>query len=156
MKNEEQNKTPENRKGHKPTFILSLRRSGLMFLSVTPMLIAVIGLAALFQVYVTPEMLATTFSGNPLFDTFFGTLAAAAASGNPMVSYVLGGELLKQGISLYAVTAFILSWVTLGFVHLPAEAEVFGLRFTVCRNLLTLFGTMAVAVATAFTVKVLQ
>jgi len=54
-------------------------------------------------------MLATLFQGSPLIDTLIGTLSA----GHPMISYVLSGELLKQGVSLYAVTAFILSWVTL-------------------------------------------
>lgn len=138
-----------------PTFFQALKKSCRMFVSIGPMLLGVVGLVGILQVYITPSMLASVFSGNPITDTLVGTLTAAAASGNPMVSYVLGGELLEQGISLYAVTAFLLSWVTLGFVHLPVEAEALGLRFTVYRNILTFLGTVLVALATAFTVQVL-
>ena len=58
-------------------------------------------------------MLATLLQGSPLIDTLIGTLTGGISAGYPMISYVLSGERLKQGVSLYAVTAFILSWVTL-------------------------------------------
>ena len=101
-------------------------------------------------------MLSSLFQGNLLVDTLIGTLSGAAAAGNPIVSYLIGGELLDQGISLYAVTAFLLSWVTLGFTQLPAEIEVFGGRFTLYRNILSFIFTMLIAVLTSFTVQVLS
>lgn len=147
------------KKGHgtpkQLTFLQTLKRSSLMFVSILPMLLGIVGLVGVMQIYVTTEMVTAYFSGNPIGDTLIGTISAAAASGNPVMSYVVGGELLEKGISFYAVAAFILSWVTLGFVHLPAEAEIFGLRFTVWRNILTLVGTLGVALATAFTMQVL-
>ena len=91
------------------------------------------------------------FSGNAVWDTLIGTLSGAVAVGQPIVSYIIGGELLEQGISIYAVTAFVLAWVTLGIVQLPVEAEVLGLRFTVYRNILAFFSTLIVSVATAWT-----
>ena len=121
-----------------------------------PLLLGVIGLVGIFQVLVTPQMLAGLFQDNPLLDTLIGTLGGAAAAGNPIVSYLIGGELLDQGISLYAVTAFILSWVTLGFTQLPAEIEVFGGRFTLYRNILAFVFTMLIAVLTTVTVQVLS
>jgi len=122
-----------------------------------PLLLGVIGLVGLFQVIVTPEMLASLFRGNSLFvDTLLGTLTGSIAAGNPIVSYLLGGELLNNGISLYAVTAFILSWVTLGFVQLPAELEVFGGKFTLYRNILSFIFTMFIAVLTTLTLQVLS
>jgi uncharacterized membrane protein YraQ (UPF0718 family) len=75
--------------------------------------------------------------------------------GNALVSYILGGKLLEQGVSLYAVTAFVLSWVTLGVVQLPLEAQMLGLRFTVARNLLALIFTMLTAILTVQTLGVL-
>lgn len=121
-----------------------------------PLLLGVIGLVGLFQILVTPKMLAVLFRGNPLIDTLIGTLTGAAAVGNPVVSYLLGGELLNQGISLYAVSAFILSWVTLGFIQLPAEVEVFGGRFTLYRNILSFVFTMLIAVLTTLSLQVLS
>jgi len=121
-----------------------------------PLLLGVIGLVGLFQVLVTPKMLASLFQGNSLLDTLIGTLTGSIAAGNPIVSYLIGGELLGQGISLYAVSAFILSWVTLGFIQLPAEVEVFGGHFTLYRNILSFIFTMLIAVLTTLTLQVLS
>lgn len=144
------------RKGQQsPSFLQVFQKSSLSFLSMTPMLLGVIGLAGLFQVLVTPKMLTSIFQGIPLLDTLIGTLAGAISAGNPIVSYLLGGELLDQGISLYAVSAFILSWVTLGVIQLPAEVEVFGGRFTLYRNILSFIFTIVIAVLTSFTLQVL-
>ncbi len=140
----------------RPSFRKILTRSSLTFLSMTPMLLGVIGLVGLFQVLVTPKMIATLFQDNLLFDTLIGTLSGAIASGNPVISYLIGGEMLEQGVSLYAVSAFMLSWVTLGFLQLPAEVEVFGGRFTLYRNILAFFFTMFIAVLTTLTVQVLS
>ena len=120
-----------------------------------PLIIGIIGLVGLMQILVPAETLASFFHGNRLIDTFIGTVAGAFASGNPIVSYLLGGELLEQGVSLYAVCAFILSWVTLGLIHLPAEIEVFGGRFTLYRNILAFLFTMIIAVLTTSTLTLL-
>ncbi len=136
-----------------PAFLKVLQKSGLSFLAMAPLLLGVIGLVGLFQVLVTPKMLACLFQGNSLLDTLIGTMTGAIAAGNPIVSYLIGGELLEQGISLYAVSAFILSWVTLGFVQLPAEVEVFGGRFTLYRNLLAFVFTMLIAIVTTLTLQ---
>lgn len=133
----------------------ALKKSFLGFWTMTPLLVGVIGLVGLFQVLVTADMLKTLFRGNVLADTLLATLAGAAASGNPVVSYLFGGELLGQGISLNAVIAFILSWVTLSFVHLPAEAEVLGFSFTLYRNILAFAFTLIIALLTSFTLQAL-
>jgi len=116
----------KNKSPPQPAFSKVLQKDSLSFLAMAPLLLGVIGLVGLFQVLVTPQMLASLFQGNPFLDTLIGTMSGAAAAGNPIVSYLIGGELLDQGISLYAVTAFLLSWVTLGFIQLPAEVTVFG------------------------------
>jgi uncharacterized membrane protein YraQ (UPF0718 family) len=140
----------------RPSFRKCLQKSSLAIGAMTPLLFGVIGLVGLFQVLVTPKMLASLFRGNRIADTLIGTLTGAVAAGNPIVSYLIGGELLGRGISLYAVCAFILSWVTLGFIQLPAEVEVFGGRFTLYRNILAFVFTMLIAVLTAFTLQVLS
>lgn len=140
---------------HQKSFGQSLKKTCLVFFAMTPMLVAIICLVGLLQVVVSPEMLSSFFSGNAVVDTLIGTLSGSVAQGNPVVSYLLGGELLEQGVSLFAVSAFILSWVTLGFVHLPLEAEMLGFRFTLHRNLTTYFITILVAILTSFTFQVL-
>lgn len=134
-----------------PSFIQILKKSAFGFISMSPMLLGVIGLVGIMQIYVTPDMLSSVFGNGMFIDTLVGTFTGAISSGNPAVSYVFGGELLEEGTSLYAVTAFILSWVTLGFIQLPAESVALGLRFTLYRNLLSFFATIIIAIATAET-----
>lgn len=136
----------------KPSFLRAVQKAAAGFAVMAPMLLGVIGLVGLLQSFITPDMMAAAFGWSTLTDTLIGTFSGAISSGNAAVSYLIGGELLEEGISLYAVTAFILAWVTLGFVQLPAEAAAFGARFTLWRNLLTLFTTLAVAVTTGATV----
>jgi uncharacterized membrane protein YraQ (UPF0718 family) len=140
----------------KTSFLKVLKKSSLSFLAMAPLLLGIIGLVGLFQVLVTPAMIASLFQGNPLLDTLIGTLTGSVAAGNPIVSYLIGGELLEQGISLYAVSAFILSWVTLGLIQLPAEIEIFGGRFTLYRNILSFIFCMFIAGLTAITMQVIS
>jgi len=126
------------------------------FISITPMLIAVMGLVGLMQIYITPDILSTFFGYGSLMDTLIGTLAGAISMGQGMISYVVAEGLMEQGVSHYALSAFILAWVTLGFVQLPAEASVFGIKFTFYRNVLTLISTIIIAYTTVLTVGALS
>ncbi len=135
------------------SFMQVLRRSLLGFGAMMPMILGVVGLVGLFQAVITPALLHRLFTGNLLYDTLIGTVAGGVAAGQAMVSYIIGGELLKEGISMYAVAAFVLSWVTLGVVQLPLEVEVLGLRFTIVRNLLAFCFTILIALATVATVE---
>ena len=138
------------------SFIQVLKKAAFGFISMSPMLLGVIGLVGIMQIYVTPDRLSSAFGNGMFVDTLVGTFTGAISSGNPAVSYVVGGELLEEGTSLYAVTAFILSWVTLGFIQLPAEAAALGFRFTLYRNLLSLIATVMIAIATAETIEFIQ
>ena len=123
------------------------------FLSMFPMLLAILLLLGIFDVYITKDIMLSFFISNNFVDTITGTLLGGVLTGNPMISYILGGELTDAGVSLYAVTAFILSWVTIGLVQLPAEVEIFGLRFTFYRTLFTFITTILVSLCTVSTVN---
>jgi uncharacterized membrane protein YraQ (UPF0718 family) len=156
MKNSSLKKKQNTQSSQRPAFRKVLQKSSLSFFTMAPLLLGIIGLVGLFQVLVTPEMLASLFQGTPLLDTLIGTLTGAIAAGHPIVSYLIGGELLEQGISLYAVSAFILSWISLGFIQLPAEVEVFGGHFTLYRNILAFVFTMLISALTTLTLQVLS
>ena len=70
-----------------------------------------------------------------------------------MTSYVLGGELFKQGVSLVAVTAFLVAWVTVGLVQLPAESMILGKRFAITRNITAFILSIIVAIITVSVVS---
>ena len=134
----------------------AFKKALISFISITPMLIAVMGLVGIMQIYLTPDILSTFFGHGSLVDTLVGTLAGAISMGQGMISYVVAEGLMEEGVSNYALSAFILAWVTLGLVQLPAEASVFGLKFTFNRNVLTLISTIIIAYATVLTVGVLS
>ena len=123
---------------------------------ITPMLLAIIALVGLFETYITPQMIHSLFDGNIIHDTILGTTAGAVSVGQPFLSYIIGGELLKEGVSLYAVTAFMLAWVTLGLIQLPLEFSIFGSRFTIIRNLLSIVFAFIVSLLSAYTLELLN
>lgn len=123
---------------------------------VMPMLLSVIGLMGLFEALVTPEMIHSLFKGSALSDMLIGTGVGAISVGQPFLSYAIGGELLNEGVSLYAVTAFILSFVTLGLVQLPLEWALFGTRFTLIRNILSFIFALLISLSTVYVLGLLQ
>lgn len=132
------------------------RKALKMFIKIFPMLSATILLVGLFQSYISVEILKTLFGSNTFIDTFLATFLGSASVGQPFISYIIGGELLEQGISLFAIAAFILAWVSIGFVQIPFEISVFGLSFTLIRNALAFIFTMFVAIATTYTLRLLS
>ena len=101
------------------SFGAEVKKASRGVLSMGPMILGVVGLVGLFQSFVSHRMLASVFNGEAVHDTLVGTLAGMVAVGQALISYILGGELLDQGVSRYAVAAFVLAWVTLGVVQLP-------------------------------------
>lgn len=95
------------------------------------------------------------FTGNYLADPLIGAAAGSISFGIPITSYVAGGELLDKGVSLLAVTAFVMAWTTVGVVMLPLEASFLGRRFAVIRNGVNFIFAVLVAVATVATLAVL-
>lgn len=88
------------------------------------------------------------FTGNWIMDPLIGTIAGSLSFGIPVASYVAGGELIKQGVTLLAVTAFIFSWTTVGVPMLPLEAHNLGKRFAIARNGMNFIFSIIIAVAT--------
>lgn len=95
------------------------------------------------------------FTGNYLIDPLVGAVAGSISFGIPVTSYVAGGELLDQGVSLLAVTAFIMAWTTVGLVMLPLEASFLGRRFALIRNGVNFFFAIIIALLTVTTLGLL-
>ena len=137
-------------------FKKSLSNTLQMFISLLPIIIGMLLLTSLI-IKVFPEKLSTVLFGqNNLLDTFIGATLGGIAAGHPLVSYVLGGELLASGVSLFAVTALIVSWVTVGMVQLPAEALMLGKRFAIVRNLMCFLFAIVIALLSVYTLKLVD
>ncbi len=130
----------------------SLRTSARQFASVLPVLLGVIMVVGLFKTFVTREVLLTVFTGSSPLDTLLGALLGSIFAGNPVNSYVIGDALLSEGVSLFAVTAVIITWVNVGLVQLPAEMSALGTRFAVTRTITAFAVSLVIAFLTALLV----
>ena len=130
----------------------SLKKSARQFASVLPVLVGVIMLVGLFKTFVTRDILFSVFTGYPPLDTLLGAVFGSVLAGNPINSYVICSALLAEGVSLFAVTAVILTWVSVGLVQLPAEISALGARFAVLRTVTAFILSIVIAFLTALLV----
>jgi len=113
-----------------------------------PILLGVILLVSLISAMIPASTYSLLFKNNYLIDSFVGSSLGSILAGNPITSYIIGGELLKQGVSLLAITAFIVAWVTVGLVQFPAESMLLGKKFAILRNVTSFIFSIIVAVVT--------
>jgi uncharacterized membrane protein YraQ (UPF0718 family) len=119
-----------------------------------PILLAVLMLLALAEAWIPKGAYRWIFTGSALLDPLVGAAAGSVAGGNPITSYILGGELRQQGVSLLSVTAFLVAWVTVGIIQLPAEALMLGKRFAIVRNTVSFVLSIVIAVLTVFVLRI--
>lgn len=90
------------------------------------------------------------------FGPLIGAVVGSVVAGHPLTSYVLGGELQAAGLGLATVAAFLVSWVTVGVIQLPAEIASLGRRFALYRSAFCFLSSIAIAYLTALTMRVLS
>jgi len=113
----------------------SLRKSARALYRSLPLILGTILLVSLILALIPKTFYLKIFAQNNFLDPFIGSFIGSISAGNPLVSYIIGGELLKQGVSLLAVLAFIVAWVTVGIIQLPAESFMLGKKFAIIRNI---------------------
>jgi len=133
----------------------SFKKTATSFAHVFPILIGVMLLVSLILVLVPPPFYRMVFTGDEIFDPLIGAVIGSVAAGNPITSYIVGGELIDQGVSLLAVTAFIAAWVTVGLAQLPAEGMILGKRFALIRNGVSFLSAVIVAILTSITLELI-
>lgn len=117
-----------------PTLADATRKAARQMLSILPILTGVVLLVGLLRAAIPPSAINAVFTGDTLRDTLTGSFLGSLLAGNPINSYVIGGQLLEDGVSLYAVGAFVVTWVAVGLVQLPAESIALGRKFAFYRN----------------------
>jgi uncharacterized membrane protein YraQ (UPF0718 family) len=116
-----------------------------------PILGGVLMVLALANTLIPKQAYRLIFTGNKLLDPLVGAVVGSVSGGNPITSYIIGGELRQQGIGMLAITAFMLAWVTVGMIQLPAEALLLGRRFAVTRNAVSFCTSILIAILTVLT-----
>ena len=130
-------------------FSVAVKQSARALWRAVPLILSVILLVGLVQTFFPPQVISGVFHNNTIFDAFIGSTLGSVFMGSPITSYVIGGELLSSGVSIAAVTALIVSWVTVGIVQFPAETAMLGKRFAIIRNSTSFVLSIIVAVITS-------
>ena len=112
-----------------------------------PMIIGIVLLIGLVNTLLPQEIYSKIFTNTP-FDLVIASSIGSILAGNPITSYIIGNELLTQGVNIIAVTAFIVAWVTVGLVTLPAEMTLLGKKFAITRNAVSFIFSIIVAIIT--------
>lgn len=133
----------------------SIIKAGIGLWNALPILIGVILLISLINVLVPKSAFIYIFRDNYIIDPIIGSALGSILAGNAITSYILGGKLLSQGVSLLAVTAFIVAWVTVGLIQLPAESMLLGKKFAIIRNITAFVFSIIVAILTILVVNLL-
>lgn len=127
-----------------------LKKTLQSFFMTIPILLGVLILISLIQVFVDLNQLFQIFQGNLVLDSILGTTIGSILMGNPITSYILGGELFHSGVSIVVVISFIVAWVTVGIVQLPAEILMLGRSFALIRNGLSFISAIFIGILANF------
>ena len=131
------------------------RRTIVSLVKVLPVVIGVLGLASLVAAALPAGVLARFLPMEGTFGPLLGAFIGGVAAGHPLTSYVLAGEFAAAGIGLATITAFIVSWVTVGVAHIPIESATLGLRFALWRNAVSFISAVLIGYLAAAVVPLL-
>ena len=131
----------------------TFRKTLRTFINVLPIIIGMILATSLVVTMFSEQLSSGLFGNGEIIDTLLGASIGSIAAGHPLASYIFGGELLGGGVSLVAVTALLVTWVTVGIVQLPAEALMLGTRFALYRNIVSFISAIAIAFLTVYTLQ---
>lgn len=122
---------------------------------VSLIIFGVLLLISIITVIVPKSAYEHLFTGNCFLDSFIGSLLGSVLTGNPVTGYILGKGFLVNGVSLVAVTAFLVAWVTVGIIQFPAESLILGKKFAIFRNISAFFMSIFVAIITVIIINIL-
>lgn len=105
--------------------------------ALVPRLLGMVALVALALALLPPDLLSELFKHSGFAG--FGLIAVVGSlvSMPAPVAFPLAGSLLRLGVGLPALAAFITTLTMVGVVTAPLEASHFGPRFTLFRQILS-------------------
>jgi ABC-type molybdate transport system permease subunit len=134
----------------------SLKKTLRVFLTLLPIVIGMLLLTSLAMRLIAGQITEALFGRGVLVDAVVGALIGSVALGHPSASYIIGGELRAAGVELTAVTALLVTWVTVGIAYLPAESLLLGRRFAILRNAIAFGSALAIAWLVPLTLRILS
>jgi uncharacterized membrane protein YraQ (UPF0718 family) len=119
-----------------------------------PIVLGVLALSSLVNAAMPLENIGKILPSSAIFGPLFAAILGSLAAGHPLASYVVAGELRATGIDAATIIAFLVSWVTVGIVQLPAEIASLGRRFAIYRAVFCFLSSVAIAYLLTLTLRV--
>jgi uncharacterized membrane protein YraQ (UPF0718 family) len=117
-------------------------RSGM---GLIPTMLGILILIGLIMGFVSSTTIARIVGeGSGLLGGLTAALLGSVLHIPSLVSFPLGGSLLRNGASATVVAIFITTLTMVGFVTLPMEIRILGKRFTFLRNALSLVAAVII------------
>ncbi|MCD6331072.1 MAG: permease [Thermoplasmata archaeon] len=116
----------------------ALKVTGKIALTVFPVLFLIFILMGIIEAFVSKEVIATWLgSGSGALSVLIGEIVGCFALVQPAAVFPFAGYLHDSGADYGAVSGFVMTAILIGISTLPLELKLFGIRFTVVRNILT-------------------
>jgi uncharacterized membrane protein YraQ (UPF0718 family) len=112
----------------------ALRLARRSLLALAPNLLGMVALVGVVLALLPPDLLSELFRRSGLAGFALISVIGALVTMPAPVAFPLAGSLLKLGVSLPSLAAFITTLTMVGTVTAPLEAAHFGKRFTVVRQ----------------------
>jgi uncharacterized membrane protein YraQ (UPF0718 family) len=129
----------------KKTFFQTLN----WFKELIPMLFWIIVIVAMLKQAWVFENLAKYINNNFIW-VILADVFGSISVGNTINSYIIADSFWSVSDYILVITAFLISWVTVGIIQIPAESYFFGKKFTITRNIIS----FVFAILGAYLVKV--
>jgi hypothetical protein len=131
----------------------SFNKSLRTFINVLPIIVGMLLMTSLAVTLFPEQISAGLFGNGNILDSLLAATVGSIAAGHPLASYLLGGELLGSGVGLIAVTALLVTWVTVGVAQLPAESLMLGTRFAMYCNIISFIAAIAISFLVVYTLR---
>lgn len=123
----------------------SLKKNLIAFTKIIPLFFGVILLVSLLKNWLGNDFYTNLTTNNILIDSFIFNAIGSIMAGNALNSYVIAKDMLSSGIGLFLALTFMLAWVTVGIVQIPAESILLGKKFAYIRNIVAFLSNFLVA-----------
>ena len=112
----------------------NLLKTLMWFKEMVPMLFGILLLISMFK-----ELGLFKYLANYLGDSFFSVIIAdifgSISAWSTINSYIIADSLGNLQDNMLVITTFLIAWITVWFIQIPAEIYFFGRKFTVIRNI---------------------
>ena len=122
----------------------ALRTTAQSLKGLAPTILGMIALVGLLLALLPPEVLTRLFTINGVAGFATVSLVGAVLTMPAPIAFPLAGTLLKLGAAPAALATFITTLTMVGIVSAPIEISIFGVRFTLFRQILSFGAAMVI------------